>query len=524
MQCANRFLPVMPRARAGAGVLAITMLLVGQVVQPATALAAGKHPHPSRTLRVAPHGRFTSLQTAVNAAHPGDWILIAPGDYHEHGAPNVGVLITTPDLHLRGLDRNRVIVDGTRPGPARPARPACSPDPAAQDFGPIDSRGHPTGRNGIEVLKADGVTIENLTVCNFLGSANGDNGNQIWWNGGAGSGRIGLGSLTGQYLTATSTYFQDASSAMAQYGIFTSNERGPGLLAHTYASNMGDSSYYVGACGDCRVDHTDAHAQNSALGFSGSNAGGHLVIQDSEWDHNRAGIVPNSLNNDDAPPPQNGACPAEPVASCTVIRANLVHDNNNPNTPESGIAGGAPVGAGIELSGSQNDTVTGNTVWHQGGWGIVINDYPDSETPPPVSHCQGGIASPGQCYFLAFGNRIEDNHLSDNGFFANPSNGDLADATIPPLAGEPSNCFAGNHDMEGPLTSDPSAIEQALGHCGKSDGGGDLIGAGLQLLCATGTEPQPCGGTYPQTTHVELLALPKDLPSMPDPARVRDSQ
>ena len=110
MQCASRFWPARVKARAGAGVLAITMLLVGQVVQPATALAAGKHPHPSRTLRVAPHGRFTSIQTAVNAAHPGDWILIAPGDYHEHGAPNVGVLITTPDLHLRGLDRNRVIV------------------------------------------------------------------------------------------------------------------------------------------------------------------------------------------------------------------------------------------------------------------------------------------------------------------------------------------------------------------------------------------------------------------------------
>jgi hypothetical protein len=93
-----------------------------------------------------------------------------------------------------------------------------------------------------------------------------------------------------------------------------------------------------------------------------------------------------------------------------------------------------------------------------------------------------------------------------------------------PLSGEPSNCFTGNQDSEGPLTSDPPAIEQALGGCGKSDGGGDLIGAGLQLLCATGTEPQPCGGTYPQTTRVELLALPKDLPTMPDPARVRHSQ
>ena len=27
------------------------------------------------------HGQFKSIQAAVNAAHPGDWILVAPGDY-----------------------------------------------------------------------------------------------------------------------------------------------------------------------------------------------------------------------------------------------------------------------------------------------------------------------------------------------------------------------------------------------------------------------------------------------------------
>jgi pectin methylesterase-like acyl-CoA thioesterase len=28
-------------------------------------------------------GKFKTIQAAVNAAHPGDWILIAPGTYHE---------------------------------------------------------------------------------------------------------------------------------------------------------------------------------------------------------------------------------------------------------------------------------------------------------------------------------------------------------------------------------------------------------------------------------------------------------
>lgn len=69
----------------------------------------------------------------MDAASPGDWIVIAPGDYKERGdytthrpdgAPAAGVFIDKPDLHLLGLSRGGVVVDGTKSGPrARPARP-----------------------------------------------------------------------------------------------------------------------------------------------------------------------------------------------------------------------------------------------------------------------------------------------------------------------------------------------------------------------------------------------------------------
>ena len=61
-------------------------------------------------------GKYDTTREAVNAASPGDWILIGPGVYHEQGAANAGVLITTPNLDLRGMDRNQVVVDGTYPG------------------------------------------------------------------------------------------------------------------------------------------------------------------------------------------------------------------------------------------------------------------------------------------------------------------------------------------------------------------------------------------------------------------------
>jgi hypothetical protein len=68
-----------------------------------------------------------------------------------------------------------------------------------------------------DVLKfVSGVTMENLTACNFLGDLMGNNGNQIWWNGGDGSGKIGMGSYSGSYLTASSTFYQQGTPTSAQ--------------------------------------------------------------------------------------------------------------------------------------------------------------------------------------------------------------------------------------------------------------------------------------------------------------------
>src|SRR5207245_10235461 len=93
------------------------------------------------------------------------------------------------------------------------------------------------------------------------------------------------------------------------YGIFTSNTAGPGLYTQTYANNFADSDYYIGACRDCNTILDHAHAETGALGYSGTNSGGHLTIQNSEFNNNKSGFVSNSQNNDDAPSPQDGSCP-----------------------------------------------------------------------------------------------------------------------------------------------------------------------------------------------------------------------
>ncbi len=441
-------------------------------------------------------GHRKTIARAVKSAKPGDWILVWPGVYHEKATDSAGVYITTPNIHLRGLDRNLVIVDGSNGTAAQP----CPSDAASQDL---------TARNGIEVFKADGVSIENLTVCNYL--ANGGKGNEIWWNGGDGSGQVGMGAYSGDYITATSMFYDNPNGPMAMYGIFVSNASGPGTISHAYSSNMGDSAYYVGACPDCNATLSHVRAQNSALGYSGTNAGGHLIIEDSEWDLNKTGIVPNSLNNDDAPPPQNGQCPGG-TGSCMFIRRNHVHDNNNPNVPAAGLSGEAPVGAGIEISGGQFDTIENNVVENQGAWGIVTHDFPDTETPPPIAHCEGGTESGGVCTFMAKGNVISGNTLQNNGGFGNPTNGDLANES----SSTPRNCFYGNTDSGGPLTSEPAMIETVDGQPCDQPGTGS-IPLLIQLGCAAGIIPCPMGQPgYPQPTQVQMMPLsPQEIMSNP---------
>src|SRR5438309_2295666 len=168
-----------------------------------------------------PGAQYSSIQAAVNGANAGDWILVAPGIYHEKGLPGTkdpaGVWIgpTKNGIHLRGMDRNQVIVDGTNlagsadgsgtlPATAANLAAAFASAPGAQDFGPKDSSGSALGRNGIEVYKASGTWVENLSACNFL-VGSGHTGNEIWWNAGDGSGQTPPMSVWGNYITATST-------------------------------------------------------------------------------------------------------------------------------------------------------------------------------------------------------------------------------------------------------------------------------------------------------------------------------
>src|ERR1700731_4558845 len=164
-----------PASRHSRGILITTaaaaLCLAGSAAPLAQASAAPPAGAAPQVLLVGSYhgtaGNYASISAALAAARPGVWILLGPGDYKappsggatagSGGAPApAGAFITTPGIHLRGMDRNAVIIDGTRPG-----TPACSPRPGDQQISA-------TGANPVEVYKASGTWVENLTVCNYL--------------------------------------------------------------------------------------------------------------------------------------------------------------------------------------------------------------------------------------------------------------------------------------------------------------------------------------------------------------------
>ena len=298
-----------------------------------------------------PHA--TTIQAGVDRARPCDWVLVAPGVYPEK------VVIRTPHLHLRGLDRNRVIVDGR----------------------------HRSG-HGIVVLKTGDVWIENLTVRNW-DRASRDNeesgGNEIWFNGGDGSGKIGATGWHGNWLTAYDTGLRGG------YGLFASNSV-RGEFDHIYASGFNDSGVYVGACPDCNATVSHALIERNALGYSGTNAGGHLIVQDSVFRRNAVGIGPNSLTGD-PPPPQLGTCDSATntaltpaitstqIARCTIFRRNEVYANNDLTTPANSTTLQLVWGVGIEPLGTYGDLFTANHVYGNTNFGILALENPDPFPP-----------------------------------------------------------------------------------------------------------------------------------------------
>ncbi|WP_374935835.1 nitrous oxide reductase family maturation protein NosD, partial [Streptomyces sp. SM14] len=102
-----------PRPGLTAAAPAVTgLLLIGLVALLAGCGALSPRPDDARPGPPGHHATITvpgdaaTIQQAVDAAVPGDLVLVDPGVYRE------SVTVTTPRIVLRGADRDRVVIDG----------------------------------------------------------------------------------------------------------------------------------------------------------------------------------------------------------------------------------------------------------------------------------------------------------------------------------------------------------------------------------------------------------------------------
>jgi len=323
-------------------------------------------------LEVGEGRTFATIQGAVDVAAPGDLIRVYPGEYKEA----VEVSDEKDFIRIQGTDRDQVVLNGDN----------------EKDI-------------AINVDGADGVMIENMTAHNYTRHG-------FYWFEAKG--------YWGRYLTAYN---------FGLYGLYAFDSR-CGEISDSYASGGADSGFYIGECFPCDAVIHHIVADRNALGYSGTNAGGDLVLRDSIWKDNGLGIVPNSLDGEERPP-QRGI----------TIKNNLVENNNNAIAPGTGIAG-AYWGGGIVIAGGVGNQVYGNTVTDHALGGIVISPLPD------------------QNLWIPSGNTIWGNTVSHSDEY--PDSMDLAQA----LLSGPGNCWADNVTSDGAEPTSAPVMIQTIFDCG----------------------------------------------------------
>jgi hypothetical protein len=366
---------------------------------------------------------YKSIAVGVSHAQNGDWVMVWPGYYREavtiQPRPSL-----TGGLHIRGMQRNGVVLDGTK-----------------------------ADGSGIHVQGVNNTWVENMSAQHYkTGSANG-----FYWT--------GVDGYWGRYLTAYDN---------GDYGVYaydsTSSGPTPAAFAFVYGSWNADSGIYIGGCSDCHAVVTNSRSYKNALGYSGTNAGGELYLINSEWDHNAAGILPNTLTSE-PDPPQRG----------TTIADNYVHDNNDKDVPGSGITAMSPVGVGIGLAGGWDNIVRHNVIANQKHDGVLLQWL----FTPPVN------------------NQILSNTFRNVGTSGMPGDADIAiDMT------GVNNCIDHNVDKGGPATVDPPN-PVGLSDCGNTNplranagrgvySPGDPVVAVMEALNEVGiTEPKDYKGPGP---------------------------
>lgn len=143
------------------------------------------------------------------------------------------------------------------------------------------------------------------------------------------------------------------------YGLYAFNTKG-GLMADSEAYYLNDGAFYIGQTPPqakprrSMVRNVEGHA--SAIGFSATNMR-YVTITRSRFYDNALGVVPNALDSEKYPPPEDNV-----ITHNEIFWNNFDFHRGKPpfSVRKSGTAALAPVGTGLLLLGGRGNVVSHN--------------------------------------------------------------------------------------------------------------------------------------------------------------------
>src|SRR4051812_27047587 len=289
---------------------------------------------PHKTLTVCKKkGRcdFRTIQKAVNKARAGDTIRVRNGVYREA-------------VKVNGSKKRYLKLIGN---PAHPKK--------------VVLRARGNMQNGIFVNAADEVTVNGFMARDY--KSNG----------------FFFTTLTGYTMTHL------VARHTGVYGLYAFNSIG-GRMLNSEAYYANDGAFYIGQTPPqtkpVRSIVSNVSGWGSPLGFSATNMR-YVTITKSRFYNNAAGIVPNALDSEKYPPPEDNE-----IIDNDIFWNNFnYHDGNPPfAVREDATAALVPVGTGVLLLGGRGNRIENNRIHgnYLGGVaaieGILLKEHPEAKS------------------------------------------------------------------------------------------------------------------------------------------------
>lgn len=342
-----------------------------------------------------------SIQAAIDAAAPGDTILVEPGTYQEDPASQYGLHVTTDNLRLIGKVKKgqgeagkvRILHNGDQKTGIFAAPPGCEYNDSAC------------------AGELHGFYVRGFTVEGFP-----QNGIQTRWVDGF-------------------QFVRNESRNNLNNGIYPTLSAN-GLVANNVSYGSLDTAMWVAGSENVRVIGNEVYG--SPIGFE-------ITVSNNVWaslndiHDNTVGVGlfhPNAAGN-----------PQKPVMKNWVIFGNQIHDNNLPNpAPPGSFQAGVPQGVGVLVLGVSDHVVAWNRIERNDFVGVGVLGWCTAVSlGDPSRNCDN---DPPQADPSANDNLISGNWMRDNG--ANPPPLPLpgVDLLYVQLESASGNCFEKNRPKD----------------------------------------------------------------------------